>query len=110
MIIECINCKAKYDVPDEKLKSRLKMKCSKCGTVFSIDDVNSVSDDKDTAKIIKNQQDDSLWSSENLELPQDKKYSIAVTCIVFVLIGVPLGIMTRKSSGTIGVAMGMFFI
>ncbi|MCF7823201.1 MAG: LptF/LptG family permease [Candidatus Marinimicrobia bacterium] len=39
-----------------------------------------------------------------------KKYSIAVTCIVFVLVGVPLGIMTRKSSGTIGVAMGMFFI
>lgn len=39
-----------------------------------------------------------------------KKYSISVTCIVFVLIGVPLGIMTRKSSGTIGVAMGMFFI
>jgi len=39
-----------------------------------------------------------------------KKYAMAVTCIVFVLVGVPLGIMTRKSSGTIGVAMGMFFI
>lgn len=39
-----------------------------------------------------------------------KKYAIAVTCLVFVLIGTPLGIMTRKSSGTIGVAMGMFFI
>jgi len=39
-----------------------------------------------------------------------KKYAMAVTCIVFVLIGVPLGIMTRKSSGTIGVGIGMFFI
>ncbi len=39
-----------------------------------------------------------------------KKYAMAVTCIVFVLVGVPLGIMTRKSSGTIGVAIGMFFI
>ena len=39
-----------------------------------------------------------------------KKYAMAVTCVVFVLIGVPLGIMTRKSSGTIGVAIGMFFI
>ncbi len=39
-----------------------------------------------------------------------KKYAMAVTCIVFVLVGVPLGIMTRKSSGTIGVGIGMFFI
>jgi len=39
-----------------------------------------------------------------------KKYAMAVTCVVFVLVGVPLGIMTRKSSGTIGVAIGMFFI
>ncbi|NQV29252.1 MAG: YjgP/YjgQ family permease [Candidatus Marinimicrobia bacterium] len=39
-----------------------------------------------------------------------KKFAMAVTCIVFVLVGVPLGIMTRKSSGTIGVAIGMFFI
>ncbi len=39
-----------------------------------------------------------------------KKYAMAVTCLVFVLVGVPLGIMTRKSSGTIGVAIGMFFI
>jgi len=39
-----------------------------------------------------------------------KKYAMAVTCIVFVLVGVPLGIMTRKSSGTIGVAIGMFFV
>ncbi len=39
-----------------------------------------------------------------------KKYAMAATCIVFVLVGVPLGIMTRKSSGTIGVAIGMFFI
>lgn len=39
-----------------------------------------------------------------------KKYAMAVTCIVFVLVGVPLGIMTRKSSGTIGVAIAMFFI
>lgn len=39
-----------------------------------------------------------------------KKYAMAVTCLVFVFVGVPLGIMTRKSSGTIGVAIGMFFI
>jgi len=39
-----------------------------------------------------------------------KKYAMPVACIVFVLIGVPLGIMTRKSSATIGVAIGMFFV
>lgn len=39
-----------------------------------------------------------------------KKYAMPVACIVFVLIGAPLGIMTRKSSGTIGVAIGMFFL
>jgi lipopolysaccharide export system permease protein len=40
-----------------------------------------------------------------------KKYSIPAACIVFVLIGAPLGIMTRK--GGIGVAAGisvLFFL
>lgn len=39
-----------------------------------------------------------------------KKYAMPVACLVFVLIGAPLGIMTRKSSGTIGVAIAMFFL
>jgi len=39
-----------------------------------------------------------------------KKFALPVACLVFVLIGAPLGIMTRKSSWTLGVAIGMFFI
>ncbi len=39
-----------------------------------------------------------------------KKYAMPIACLVFVFIGTPLGIMTRKSSGTIGVAIAMFFI
>ncbi len=39
-----------------------------------------------------------------------KKYAMPIACFVFVIMGVPLGIMTRKNSGSIGVAIGMFFI
>lgn len=45
-----------------------------------------------------------------LEVEIHKKFSMPVACLVFVLIGAPLGIMTRKSSWTLGVAIGMFFI
>ncbi|MCF7796620.1 MAG: LptF/LptG family permease [Lentisphaeria bacterium] len=45
-----------------------------------------------------------------LKVEVHKKYAMPVACLVFVLIGAPLGIMTRKSSWTLGVAIGMFFI
>lgn len=79
MLIQCPNCRTKYDVPDQKLEGRKKMKCSKCYAVFSIneDDDDSASK-KDTAKIVKEKVGDSLWTNENLKLPEDKKISIAI--------------------------------
>jgi lipopolysaccharide export system permease protein len=38
-----------------------------------------------------------------------KKYSIPVTCIIFVLLGVPLGIMTRQGGAAIGGSLGLVF-
>lgn len=38
-----------------------------------------------------------------------KKYSIPVTCIVFVLIGAPLGIMARRGGLAVGATYGLFF-
>jgi predicted Zn finger-like uncharacterized protein len=79
MIIECPNCKAKYDVPVERIKDKKKLKCSRCQNVFEI---TAPSDDsgskKDTAKIFQHQVEESLWINENLKLPDDKKISIAV--------------------------------
>ena len=79
MIIQCPNCSAKYNVPEDKIKHRRKLKCSSCYTVFSVkaDEEDSVSE-KDTAKIIKQNVDNSLWTDENLKLPQDVKISLAV--------------------------------
>ena len=81
MIIVCPNCQAKYNVPDQKIQGRKRMKCSKCESVFSLTrpeyDEDS-SSDKDTAKIVKQSIGDSLWTDENLKLPNDKKISLAV--------------------------------
>lgn len=79
MIIQCPNCSAKYNVPQDKIKHRRKLKCSSCFTVFSVkpQEEDSVSD-KDTAKIIKQNVDNSLWTDENLKLPDDMKISLAV--------------------------------
>jgi lipopolysaccharide export system permease protein len=38
-----------------------------------------------------------------------KKYAIPLACIVFVLIGAPLGIMARRGGLTIGASYGIFF-
>lgn len=38
-----------------------------------------------------------------------KKYSIPVTCIVFVLIGAPLGIMARRGGLAVGASYSVFF-
>ena len=38
-----------------------------------------------------------------------KKLAMPVACLVFALMGVPLGVMTRKSSAAIVAALGMFF-
>ena len=80
MIVECPNCSSKYSVPDDKIKGSVKLKCSKCQNVFSIkkkpkDESES---NKDTAKIIEKSIGDSLWSNENLRLPDNIKISIAV--------------------------------
>ena len=81
MIIKCSNCSAKYNVPDVNISSSTKLKCSKCNHVFTVttqySDEESASK-KDTAKIIKKNINDSLWSDENLELPEDKKLSVAI--------------------------------
>jgi len=81
MIIKCTNCSAKYNVPDINISSTTKLKCSKCNHIFTVNfesqDEESASK-KDTAKIIKKEINDSLWSDENLELPEEKKLSIAV--------------------------------
>ena len=80
MIIECPNCNAKYNVPDNKVQGRKRMKCSKCNSVFPLtymQDEESASE-KDTAKIIKQSVGDSLWTDENLRLPNEQKISLAV--------------------------------
>ncbi len=84
MIIECPSCKAKYDVPEDKIAGRKKLKCSTCSFIFSIQaptadsDSESSESKKDTAKISRQSIGDSLWSDENLRLPDDLKISIAV--------------------------------
>lgn len=80
MIIECPKCNAKYDVPLDRIKDKRKLKCSRCQNVFEVqappsDDSSSK---KDTAKIMQQKVEDSLWVNENLKLPEDKKISIAV--------------------------------
>lgn len=79
MIIQCPNCKAKYNVPGDKVKKGRKLKCSTCNSVFSItgEDEES-SSEKDTAKIVKQNVDNSLWTDENLKLPENLKISLAI--------------------------------
>ncbi|MCP4148686.1 MAG: FHA domain-containing protein [bacterium] len=80
MVIECPNCNSKYNVPDSKLQGRKRMKCSRCNAVFSVSkpvDEESASE-KDTAKIVRQNIGDSLWTDENLKLPGDMKISLAV--------------------------------
>jgi pSer/pThr/pTyr-binding forkhead associated (FHA) protein len=67
-------------VPKEKIQHRRKLKCSTCYSVFSIkpaQEEDSASE-KDTAKIIKQNVDNSLWTDENLKLPDEMKISLAV--------------------------------
>lgn len=80
MIIDCPNCKARYNVPDEKLQGRKKMKCSKCHNIFSIkrEEEGDSASKKDTAKITRHKVGDSLWTNENLRLPENTKISIAI--------------------------------
>lgn len=79
MIIECSNCKAKYNVPDDKISGKKRMKCSKCFNIFSIEkEEDESASKKDTAKIIRQNVGDSLWTNENLKLPEDVKISVAV--------------------------------
>jgi lipopolysaccharide export system permease protein len=51
-------------------------------------------------------------SSYVLMVEIHKKYSIPVACIVFVLVGAPLGIMSRKGSLTVatGISFGFFLL
>jgi hypothetical protein len=66
-------------VPSEKVQTKKKLKCSSCYTIFSIrgEDEESGSE-KDTAKIVKEHVDNSLWTDENLKLPDDMKISLAI--------------------------------
>lgn len=79
MIIECPNCNSKYNVPDGKLQGRKRMKCSRCSAVFTVTGPEEESaSEKDTAKILRKNIGDSLWTDENLRLPNDTKISLAV--------------------------------
>ncbi len=80
MIVECPNCHVKYNVADDKIKGRKKLKCSRCKSIFTIKQPieDSSESKKDTAKITTKNITDSLWSDENLRLPDDKKISIAI--------------------------------
>lgn len=79
MIIECPNCNARYNVPDDRMKGRSKLKCSKCLSVFNVEEpADDSSSNKDTAKISRERVNDSLWTNENLRLPPGQKISIAV--------------------------------
>ncbi|MBN2400087.1 MAG: zinc-ribbon domain-containing protein [Candidatus Aminicenantes bacterium] len=79
MIIECPQCKAKYEIPEERVKGKSKVKCSRCQTVFEVvEPKGDSSSKKDTAKILQQKVEDSLWINENLKLPEDRKISLAV--------------------------------
>ncbi len=79
MIIECPKCKARYEIPDDRIKGRKKLKCSRCQTIFEIlESKEDSASKKDTAKIIQQKVEDSLWVNENLRLPDDKKISLAI--------------------------------
>ncbi len=66
-------------MPEDKVKDRKKVKCSSCYTIFAIkkEEEESASE-KDTAKIIKHDVDNSLWTDENLKLPDNLKISLAI--------------------------------
>lgn len=79
MIIECPNCQARYNVPDNKIHGKPRLKCSKCSNVFTVSQSEDESSSKkDTAKIIQKNISDSLWTDENLMLPDDLKLSLAI--------------------------------
>ena len=79
MIIECPKCKARYEIADDRIKEKKKLKCSRCQTIFEIlESKEDSSSKKDTAKIIQQKVEDSLWVNENLRLPDDKKISLAI--------------------------------
>ncbi len=81
MIIKCTNCSAKYNVPDINISNSTKLKCSKCNYIFTVSkeqNQDESASEKDTARIIKKNINDSLWSDENLELPEGKKLSVAI--------------------------------
>ena len=79
MIIECPQCKAKYEISEERVKGKSKVKCSRCQTVFEVVEAKGDSSSKkDTAKILQQKVEDSLWINENLKLPEDRKISLAV--------------------------------
>jgi len=79
MIIACPNCKAKYNVPDDRIQGKSKLKCSRCYNIFSLEKQEEDSaSKKDTAKIMQKNVGDSLWTNENLILPEDKKISLAI--------------------------------
>jgi predicted Zn finger-like uncharacterized protein len=79
MLIECPKCKARYEVPTTRLKEKKKLKCSRCQTIFEIKEPEDDSaSKKDTAKILQQKVEDSLWVNENLKLPEEKKLSLAV--------------------------------
>lgn len=80
MIITCPNCSAKYNVPDGKIQGHKRMKCSRCNAVFAVSGPKEEESgsEKDTAKISKHSSEESLWTDENLRLPNDRKISLAI--------------------------------
>ncbi len=56
------------------------MKCSRCNAIFTVSRPvqEESASEKDTAKIVKQNIGDSLWTDENLRLPKDLKISLAI--------------------------------
>ncbi|SDN57175.1 MJ0042 family finger-like domain-containing protein [Desulfonauticus submarinus] len=81
MIVECPECKVKYNLPDDKVKEGVKLKCSKCGHIFPykpdkpdepVDDKLELDEIDDTAI----PEEESV--SSGLTVQSDKKYRVNI--------------------------------
>jgi len=45
MIVECPNCHTRFNLPEDKANSQAKLKCSKCGNIFTLEEGTSPGED-----------------------------------------------------------------
>jgi len=46
MIVECPNCHTRFNLPEDKANSQAKLKCSKCGNIFALEEGVSSEEDE----------------------------------------------------------------